>query len=219
VGGQAAGHDEPEPVEIRRQVEREAVHGHPSRDAHADGADLRRTRRAAGLTGIARPRAGTELVGPHADQLRVALEEARVHAVGPANLDHHARQIADVAPHVAPLGAKIEDRVRHELTRTVIGDVAAAPRFLEVDAEGFEARAGGEHVLRLRRAAEGDDRLVLEQEERVAHVAPDPRVEEPLLQGVRSIVADTPEPVGGEASHRDRAARALTSESSSGPLR
>ena len=63
----AARHDEPEGVEVDREVEREAVHRDPAREAHADGAELGE---------LARPRArrptraGARAVDPDADHAR-----------------------------------------------------------------------------------------------------------------------------------------------------
>ena len=51
----AARDDEPEAREVGRDVEREAVHRDPARDAHADRADLRGTRCAARLARVAAP--------------------------------------------------------------------------------------------------------------------------------------------------------------------
>ena len=40
MGPDPAGDDELEGVEVRREVQREAVHGDPAREAHADRAEL-----------------------------------------------------------------------------------------------------------------------------------------------------------------------------------
>ncbi len=48
----------------------------------------------------------------------------------------------DVPAHVAAVRPEVEDRVRHELTGAVVGDVAAAPGLDEVDAARRPARPG-----------------------------------------------------------------------------
>ena len=57
-------------------------------------------------------------------------------------------------------------------------------------------------------AAEGDDRLVLEEEQRVADLAADARFDQALLQRERVCVPDAPEPVGGDLLHGDPSLRA-----------
>ena len=102
--------------------------------------------------------------------------------------DHHLAEIAHVATHVAAIGLEIEDRVRHELPGPVVGDVPSPARFDHV-------HAGTEHVLFLRAAPERDDGIVLEQEQRVADLARDAPLHEPLLQRVRLRVRNATQPV------------------------
>ena len=85
---------------------------------------------------------------------------------------HHAPEVAHVAPHVAAIGLEIEDGVGHELAGAVVGDVAAPPGLVEGDAEPPARGLVGEDVRRLGAAPERDDRVVLEEEERVADRPP-----------------------------------------------
>ncbi len=197
-----ARHDEPEPREVGRHVEGEAVHRDPARELHADRPELRRAGRAARLARVATPYGGAVLIHPHPDELRVPLEEARGDALLARQVDHHARQIAHVAPHVAAVGVEIEDRIGHELPGAVKGDVASPARLVQIDAELLEPAARQEHVLLVGAAPEGHDRLVLEEEQRVADRSANARLDEPLLQGERLCVADPPQPPRLEASHR-----------------
>ena len=84
---------------------------------------------------------------------------------------HHAAEVADVAPHVAAVGLEIEDGVGHELAGAVKGDVPSPPALVERDAQPGARRRVGEHVRALGAAPERDDRLVLEEEQRVADLA------------------------------------------------
>ena len=105
-------------------------------------------------------------------------------AVGEGEGDHHAGEVAHVATDVAAIGVEVEDGVRHELPGPVIRDVAAAAGLVHVDPAARELGPRDEDVLLLRSAPQRDDRLVLQQEERVAHLAADSRLHHALLQGV-----------------------------------
>ena len=73
----------------------------------------------------------------------------------------------------------------------------------EIHAELGPLLVGEEHVRLLGAATQRDDRRVLEQEQRVADAAVDPRGHEALLEGVRLGVAHRPQPasVDGAAGH------------------
>ena len=86
----------------------------------------------------------------------------------------------------------------------MVGHVPSPRGLLQIDAPARELFPRDEHVLGVRAAPERDDRLVLEQKERVAYLALDPGGEQALLQRVRLGVAHAPEPVRGQAAHRRR---------------
>ncbi len=81
--------------------------------------------------------------------------------------DHDLLEVPDVAVDVAPVGGEVEDRVAHDLPRAVIGDVAAPARLEELEAAVLERVLGEEHVLAPRVAAQGEDGVVLEEEQGV----------------------------------------------------
>ncbi len=171
------------------------MHRDPAREADADGAELGEARRLR-----AGPARGARLVHPDAHELRVALDEGGVDARVPRQRDHHAREVAHVAPHVAAIGAQVENGVRHELPRRVVGRVAAPRRLVERHAQRREAFARGEHVGDVGGAAEGDRGRVLEKQERVADAALETRRDEALLERVALGVGHPSEPVGEEMS-------------------
>ena len=117
-----AGNDDAIEREIGAQVEREAVHRDPARDAHADRAELDEVRARARCPGNGVRRARSA----HRPTCFSC-----VPASMPSSLDkasHRLGEILHVAAHVAPIGRKIEDRVAHELSRCVQRHVAAASR-------------------------------------------------------------------------------------------
>src|SRR5215213_652593 len=99
-------------VELRRDVEREAVAGDPSGDPDPDRRDLLR----------ADPRTGQ------------AGDPAGGHTPIGADADHHFLDVANVAMHVAAIRLEVDDRVADDLPGTVIRHVAAAAGLLDVDA-------------------------------------------------------------------------------------
>ena len=96
-----------EVIEIGADVEGEPVARDPSRDADADCTDLP----------IANPGAGESLDPP------------RPQSVVAAHANHHFFEVADVTMDVAPVGAKVENRVANNLPWTVVGHVTTASCF------------------------------------------------------------------------------------------
>src|SRR5438445_756811 len=73
-------------------------------------------------------------------------------------VDHGLLEQAHVVVQAEAVGVEVEDRVDDQLAGAVVGDVAAAVGFGEVDAGGLELRGGGEEVLgRAGAAGDGDD--------------------------------------------------------------
>ena len=143
--------DQAEVLEVRGDVQSEAVARHPSRDPDADGRKLF----------VADPRAGQSLDAPRFDP-----------EIG-GRLDQHFLEVADVAVHVAAIGFQIEDRIANELPRTVIGDVAAAAGFMDVDAARSELIGRGEYVRppAVAANAEREDVRMLEKDQQIADAA------------------------------------------------
>src|ERR1700677_1000700 len=96
-------------TQIRRDVQREAVRGHPTADVDADGGDLTIAYPYSGEFGNAR----------------------RFDSVVGESLDNRLLDAADVGADIALPIAQIEDGVAHQLTGAVIGHVAAAVRWIE----------------------------------------------------------------------------------------
>ena len=157
--GDAAGDDPVEVAEVGGDVEREAVRGDGLRDMDADGGDLLFANAAAGQ-------------GPDAGEFADALRgHAEVFAGEDEGLFHQADEVdgAEVrAAFAGQVAAEIEDGVADELAGAVVGDVAAAVDLVDLDAAAGKELVGGEDVGAGGVAAEGEDRRVLEEEERVA---------------------------------------------------
>src|SRR5437899_2273050 len=105
----AAWHDHGERSEIDGDVEREAVHRDPSRDAHADRADLREVARPRDPP----PRVRIVAIGPDADVLFV---DAGFDVEIARDEDHRFGERAHVLADVATIGLEIEDRIADELS-------------------------------------------------------------------------------------------------------
>jgi len=118
------------------------VRGHPTADVHADGGDLALLHPDAGATGNAARRQA---------ELRQCI-------------DNHLLEPAHVGDHVPPPLAEVEDRVAHQLSGTVIGDVAAAVRLEKLDAGPLEHLRTRQQVLPAPVAAQGDHVGMLEQQ-------------------------------------------------------
>ena len=181
------------------------MHGHPTGNANADGADLCGSGGAALGPRVAAPFRRARLVGPNADELRIAFDEASVDAVPPRKRDHDLREVSHVTAHVAAIGSEIEDRVRHELPRAVECHVSPPRGLVHSNAELVQPRARDQDVLVMRAAAEGHDRIVLEKKQSIADFASNARVEQVLLKSVRFAITDPAEKVSHEGAHLGRA--------------
>jgi len=132
-----ARHDQAKQRQIGAQIEGEAMHRHPTRNAHADRADLHR--RARGL--LAAPTARVGEVCPQAD---VLLDHAAVNAVALGETHHHAIQIFDVATHVHAIRVQIQNGIADELPRRVQGHVPAPAGRDQGDASLGQRSLGGQ---------------------------------------------------------------------------
>ena len=97
---------------------------------------------------------------------------------------------------VTPIRVEIEDGIADELTGTVIGDVAPAAGLVYDDVFGSQLGVGGDDVRALAACfdAEGDDRRVLEEQERVVDAAGSTVLDERLLERQAGFVVDEAEP-------------------------
>ncbi len=168
-------------VEVGVDVEREAVHGAAATQAHADGRDL-------------------AVLDPHA---RVAVESGRTgepevrERVDQQLLDR--AHIGDGVGHAAaPLAGHREDRIADELTRPVVGDVAAAVGTDQLRTDSF---GSDEHVGGIGPHAQREDVGMLEQQQMVVGRM----LEQRVLQRERIAVAHTTEPPDAQRGHGTRA--------------
>ncbi len=140
---QPAGRDGQE----RRQglagdVDREAVHRNPFPHAHPDGSEL-------------------AVLHPHAGH---ALAAACGNPKLPASGDERVLDEAEVEMKVAAARVEVEDGIADELPRAVVGGLAAAVCFENGMWQGCRRAEGG----LVAQAADGIDRLMLQQENGVA---------------------------------------------------
>src|SRR5581483_4155161 len=99
-----AGHDTVEVAQVGADVERKAVERHPAAEADADRGNL----------GVADPDAGQTRAAPGANP---AVRQ---------RVDHDLFKIAQVAQNVARGALQPKNRIADELSRAVIGHLAAA---------------------------------------------------------------------------------------------
>lgn len=153
--GDATGDDEVKWGEVVVDVEGEAVVGDPAGDAGAEGADFAVGGDAMVGVGAAEPDAG------------VGVEAGGFDVIGGEGVDHGLFEGADVFADVFAVGAKVDDGIGDGLARAVVGGVAAAVGFDEVDASGGILLGGEVEVGSVAVAADGDDGVVFEEEEGV----------------------------------------------------
>ena len=176
----ATGDDQAEEVEIGRDVEGKPVAGHPSRNAHADRADL----------GVPDPRSAQPC------------DPSRREAVVGADADHHLFEIAHVTVHVATIGIEIDDRIADELPWPVVGHIAAAAGLEHLDAErGQPFRCRHDIAATVLLHADGDDVRVLQKKEGVWNAPGLAVVNQGALQLERVRVRDEAKPTDVERRH------------------
>jgi hypothetical protein len=106
---------------------------------------------------------------------------------------------------VAAAGAEVQDRIAHDLPRAVVRDVAAPTRLEDLDPPTAQLVLGQKQVLAPRVAAERDDGVVLEEQERVGYRLPLALLDEAGLQIESVGIGDAPE----TADHERRGRGAL----------
>ena len=146
-----------------RDVQREAMRGDALRDVDADGGNLLFGNASSGEC-------------PYAGALADALSHDTEVAAGSdegffeqANEVHRTEVRAFLSREIA---AQVDDGIADELAGAVIGDVAAAVNLVEFDALSHKEFVGREDVAAVRVATEGEDRRMLEHQERIADGGP-----------------------------------------------
>lgn len=169
----AARNDQIEVLQIGRDVEREPVARHPSRDPDADRRQLLAS-------------------DPDAGQ---AVDTAGVDAVVGSGANQDLLDVADVSVDVLSIGFQIDNRITDDLSRAVVGDVAAATGFVHLDAARREKVGISEDVRSTAVAAnaERQDVRVLDEQELVVNCSRLALVDERALQRQRLGVRDTPQ--------------------------
>ena len=138
----AAVVDEGEVMEVRGDVEGEAVHGYPAFDVDSDGGDLVLADPDAGFS--VPPGPGNAEAGKGANQRFFELPE--------------------VFPQVCAVPGKVHDGVADYLARAMVGYVSASVGVDERDAVLGQHGFGGEDVIQTAGAAEGDYGGVFEED-------------------------------------------------------
>ena len=166
--GDAAGNDEVEIAEVCGDVEGEAVGGDPAADVDTDGGEFF----FGDIAGRLDPDAGFagDPIGGDAE-------------IG-GGTDHGFFEGADVPVNIAADWIEIEDGIADDLAGAVIGDVATAVRFAELDIFLAEDIFGGEKIFLAGVAPESDDMGMFAEEEDVADSAGFAGSDDSLLEGV-----------------------------------
>ena len=94
-----------------------------------------------------------------------------------------------------------DDGIGDQLTRAVVGDLAAALDPLDLDASSLELLGRRQDVRRVGVLAEGQDCRVFEQQQLVADAGVGSVIDEPLLERVRLAVVDATEPPRAQRRH------------------
>ena len=112
-------------------------------------------------------------------------------------------QVADVLVDVSAIRLEVEDGIADELARAVVGDVAAAPRLAQLDAERLEPLGRREHVRPrgLGAAAEGDHVGMFQQQQDIPDLARPPLFDERALQFEAFPVGHEPQLADLEVLH------------------
>jgi hypothetical protein len=160
--GDAARDDQAEAVKIGCHVKRESMAGDPSRNPDANRREL--------LT--ADPYAGESLDAVSRDPV-----------VG-SRPDKDFLEIADVLVNVAAIWFQVDNRVADNLSRTMVGNVAAAPGLMHLDAARSK-RFGGRQDVRapaVAADAEREDVRMFDENELIVDPIAAPLIDERALQ-------------------------------------
>ena len=194
--GNPARDDQVEMAEVSGVVQRKPVAGDPTRDADTNRGKL-------------------FLAYPY------ACETADAPGLYPKigrDADEHLLQIANVAVNVAPVGLQVDDGIADDLPGAVVGDVAAAAGFEDVDPTRGERFRRREDVrsAAITANAECEHRRMLEQEKLIRSTVRAPLLDELALQGQSFAIGNEAEATDFEGSHELAAEHAEIAESFKG---
>jgi len=161
--GDAARDDQAEAVQIGCHVDRESMARDPSRDPDANRREL--------LT-----------PDPYAGESLDAVSRDPVVGSRP---DQDFLEIADILVNVAAIRLQVDNRVAHDLSGTVIGNVAAAPGLVHFDAAGGKRFRGRQDVRApaVSADAEREDVRMFDENELIVDLIAAPLIDESALQG------------------------------------
>ena len=169
--------------------------GHALLDAQAEGAQLAR-----------RP-VDALRVDPAAG---VAVAPLGGDAVAPRGIGHGQLQGTHERPQQQPGIRQPDDGIRHQLSGTVIGHLAAALHPERLDAARGEHLVRGTDVGRVGITSEGQHRVVLQQQQRVGRVARGTRGDQGVLPVPGVLVPDPAQPLASKVHGRTIAGGAAT---------
>ena len=154
--GDAAVVYEGEVVEVRGEVEGQAVHGYPALHVDANGGDF--------------------ILGNPDTGLSVSPGPGNAKACECADQDFF--QLPEMLSQVCAVPSEVQNGVPDDLARPVVGDVSAAVGVDEPDASFGEVGLGDQDVIEVSGAAEGDDGGVFEEDEGIGDTAGDAAIPE-----------------------------------------
>ncbi len=169
--GDAARHDQVEITQIRRHVVRKSVRSNPAADVHADRRQF--------FLGIP---------GPYPNSCFSGNALCRNPELG-SRPDHRLFQHPYVPNHVTPDRAQVQDRISHNLSRPVIGNVSAAIRGMKLHALLPQHVFRRQQILPLAASPQRNHVRMLAKKEHILHRAGLPRSHKTLLQRVSFRVA------------------------------
>jgi hypothetical protein len=91
---------------------------------------------------------------------------------------------------VSPLVSQVENRVAHELTKTMIGDIASSINEEKRDTGLNHLLAGDENVTQAAGPADGDGRRVLQKEQDIGNLSFDPLLMKGSLEMIGFLILD-----------------------------
>ena len=86
---------------------------------------------------------------------------------GGEEIDHRLFQVSHVASEVAAVPAEVDDRIEHDLSWPVVGDVSSALDVVHGDSFASQGIRRNKEVLSRASSADGEHRVVFDREDRV----------------------------------------------------
>lgn len=137
---------------------------------------------------------GCDLFVVHPDT-RQAWNSMPFHPKGGYGLDEGLLEIPHVSMNVTSIGSEVQDWVSDDLTRTVVGHIAASPRFPHFDSTFGQRLCRREDVgaATVAAHADGQDVWMLDQKQQILDAVGAPLLDEPALKQERLAVRNNAE--------------------------